>query len=368
MKIASLARKEMVQLIRDRTLLAIMVYMFTADIYIAGSVSMEVSNVPIAVRDLDRSLASRLLIERFQPPYFRLRAHLERERAVERALNDGTAAMVLVIPEDFSARLEQRRPAEVQMLADGTNSNLALIAMGYAGEIVARFSSDYGGAEVAATIPQVEARTRVLFNPNLEHELLMPLTELLIAVTLIAILLSSTSFVREKEDGTIEQIRVAPIRAWELIVAKLIPVVVVSLVAIALSLILIIEPVFHVPIRGSLLLFFAASLLHVAVVSSIGLALATIAENMMQALLATIFVLAPMLFLSGSFTPIESMPAALRKVTYISPLRYYFEIGRGIFLKGSTLAELWPQFAALFFMGLLLYGATFGRFRRRYLM
>jgi len=369
-RLASLVRKEFLQFSRDWVILAILLYSFTVDIYlVTKGFNLEVRRTPVAICDLDRSQASRELIEKFRLPYFRPEAFVLEEAKVKDLLNRGKVTMALVIPPRFSQYLQEGRQAKVQLIVDGTHSNSALIAMGYAARIIEAYSrqiilENWGltpkGLEL---LPRVDLRYRIWFNPNLESEYFMGITELLSVITMISILLPAAALVREKEYGTIEQLLVTPLRPHEIMLAKIIPMGVITFLATFLAIFTVLEPLFGIPMRGNLWLFFLATFVFVFTSSGLGLFLASISKSLSEVILLTLLIIAPILFLSGSWTPYEAMPFWMKRITYLSPLKYFLEIGFSVFLKGLGFQALWKEFVGLLVLGSLAFLLGVVKFR-----
>lgn len=363
----SLIRKEFLQFFRDPALLFIVLWGFTGIIYLdASAFDLEMKRIALAVYDLDRSRASRELIDRLRMPYFRGIGTVEREEEIRRLLDSGKAFLVLVIPQGFSRRLAEGNEARVQVLIDGTISNGALVAMGYAIQIVGQYTREIKPEVQTLRIPSVEAKVRVRFNQNLQSEYFTSLTELFTVITMIAILLPAAAMVREKEHGTVEQLLVAPLRIWEIMLAKILPMGVIVLGGTFLGLILVVQGIFHVPLRGNLLLFFFVTAIYVFTTSGLGLGIAALSRTLAEAILMTLLILTPMLFLSGTWTPLEAMPSWMRVITLLSPLRYYLELGFGILLKGMGLWSLWDTLLGLALLGGLIFALGALRFRRSF--
>lgn len=362
-----LIRKEFLQFSRDPALLFIVLWGFTGIIYLeASAFDLEMKRIAMAVYDLDRTRASRELIDQFRRPYFRLIGAVEREEEVRSLLDSGRAFLVLVIPPGFSRRLAEGNGARVQFLIDGTISNGALVAMGYADQILERYAREIKPGMRFLKIPSVEVKARVRFNPNLQSEYFTALTELFVVITMVAILLPAAAMVREKEHGTVEQLLVTPLRPWEIMLAKILPMGAIVLAGAFLGLTLVVHGVFHVPLRGSLLLFFFVTAIYVFTTSGLGLGIAVLSRTLAEAILMTLLVLAPMLFLSGSWTPFEAMPSWMQRITILSPLRYYLELGFGILLKGAGLGVLWDKLLGLSLLGGLIFAVSALRFRRSF--
>ncbi len=370
-RLAGLVRKEFIQFFRTRPLVVLVVWTIAIEIAICGyAITYDVTHVPLAVRDLDGSPASRELVARFaRTEYFDARFHPGSAREMDDLLERGRVTMGLVVPPDFSRRLGQGLPATVQLLLDGSNSNSALIALGYGDRIVGAYARELAwrrlgrAGERPAIAPGVRNERRAWYNPalrSIDFEIVAMLT---LGVMLIAVILPAAGLASEKEAGTIEQLLVMPFRPWELMLGKVVPTFVVSLASLGLALWL--PWWFGVPIRGSLLLFFALSALFLFSSLGLGLLVGTLAQNLQQALLLAFFVVFPVMVVSGTLVPVESMPAPVQLLSRLSPLRYYHEIGLGIFLKGVGLDALWPDALAMGLLGAALFGLGLWRFGTR---
>jgi ABC-2 type transport system permease protein len=368
-----MTRKELVQLYRDFILLFFVAYTFTVDIYLAGSgVSLQLNRAAIAVHDSDHSFASRELIHRFRPPYFHLKGEVSNPREVMTMLDEGHALMVLDVPPRFEESLLRGEATGVQLQIDATHSVLGFLGASYAAQIVGEYGLEAGlareglNAADLETVPRIEDRHRVWFNPNQDDGWFMSISELLNIITLFAILLPAAAMVREKERGTVEQLLVSPLTSFQIMFPKVVAMTAVILLATTISLFLVLKPVFHVPFKGSLLLFFAVTTLYVFTTAGLGLFAATIARNLAQAGMMTILILAPMIFLSGAWTPPEAMPVWLRQGMLISPLHYYMDASFAILLKGAGLSIIWDSILGIIVLGSLLFGFGLWRFRRQF--
>lgn len=365
--------KEWLQLSRDLILLCFIAYAFTIDVYLAGSgVSLQLNQAAIAVRDASHSQSSRELIHRFREPYFRRVGEVDGAREGMRMLDDGEAIAVLDIPGDFERALERGESTSVQLQVDATHSVLGFLASSYAAQIVGQYGLDIGlvragiGSAGDAMVPRIDSRHRVWFNPNQNDEWFMSISEMLTVVTLFAILLPAAAMVREKERGTVEQLLVSPLTSFQIMIPKVVAMTVVILVGVILSLMLVLKPIFHVPFKGSPMLFLAVTTLYVFTTAGLGLFAATIARNLAQAGMMTILILAPMIFLSGAWTPPEAMPSWLRVGMKFSPLHYYMDVVFGILLKGARLEELWRSILGILVLGGVVFGFGLWRFRRQF--
>jgi ABC-2 type transport system permease protein len=369
-RLAAMIRKEWSQLLRDVPILLILLWAFTGAIFTGGhGISSEIRDYPIVVLDLSRSPASRELLSRFRAPYFKVVAYLGGDRELVAALDAGRASLAIVIPSDFERRAREGG-ARFQVIMDGTQSTSATIA----GAHIARIAHDYGvellegrrgamGAR-AASIPQIDARIRVEYNPNLLETWFSSLLEVLNQVTMLSMLLAAAAMVREREHGTVEHLLVSPLRPAELFVAKVVPVVVLVPLAALGSLLGIVHGVFGTPIRGSVALFYAVSVLYVFAMASLGLALAGVARNLGQAMMMLLLVLYPMMLLSGAFTPPESMGPLMRYGGLLSPARHYIDLGYQVLFKGNGLRLVWPDIAGIVVLGVALFIISIRRFAR----
>jgi ABC-2 type transport system permease protein len=365
--------KELLQLLRDPVLLFVILYGFTADIYNAGSgVTLQLTNASMVVQDLDRSAASRELVSRFLPPEFSIGYQITRDSEAAQLLDDGDALLVLTIPPQFERDLLAGHKTHVQMQIDATNSVLGFLAYSYGTQIISSYALEAGiqsaglGAGAASLAPVVDNRVRVWFNPNQNDAWFMSISELLNVITAFSILLPAAAMVREKERGTIEQLLVSPLTPIQVMLPKTLAMMLVIQLGVVISLLTVLVPVFHVPIQGSLPLFFCITTLYIINLSGLGLFIATVTRNLAQAAMLSILVLAPMIFLSGIWTPPEAMPAAVRALTVFSPLYYYMDACYGILLKGADLRVLWDSVLGIVVLGCFTVGFGLWRFRRQF--
>jgi ABC-2 type transport system permease protein len=370
--ILALIRKQFIEIRTSPQLRALTLFAPLMQLLLFGyAASLDVGSISLAVVDYDRSAQSRELIGSFvNSGYFKLAGYLDRYDEADTVLERGTARIVIVIPPGFSDRLLARRTVPVQALIDGADANTAAIAAGYAGGIIAGYSGKIllqtggPGGGIARSAGGVNAETRVWYNPDLKsRRYFIPgvLGLLLLMTTVIA---SSTSIVKERETGTLEQLVVSPIKPYQIIIGKLAPFTVTAGITL-MNLLIIAALVFHVTMRGNLLLFVLLTMIFLITVLGLGLFVSTISKTQQQASFTTsFFILPPFLFLSGFSFPIESMPGWIQPLTYLVPLRYYLVILRGIFLKGVGLEVLWPHLLALLAYGVVVFAASFLRFRK----
>lgn len=365
--------KEFLQLMRDVVLIVFIIYAFTADIYLAGSgVSLQLREAAMYFIDNDRSASSRELLSRFMSPDFSIKGEAESPAHAMKLLDQGDAMAVLDIPPFFEKSILSGEHTGVQIQIDTTNSALGFLASSYAQQITGRFGLEKAMERMGAIggstgkLPVIIDDHRVWFNPNQNDQWFMSISELLTIITLFSVLLPGAAMVREKERGTVEQLLVSPLTSFQIMFPKVLAMTTVILIGCSISLFFIIKGVFHAPVKGSLLLFFAVTGLYVFTTAGLGLFISTVARNLAQVGMMTVLVFTPMLFLSGAWTPPEAMPAWMRTVMYISPLHYYIDTGFGILLKGAGLKILWDDLLEMALLGSFIFGMGMWRFRKQF--
>ncbi|HEY9145506.1 MAG TPA: ABC transporter permease [Thiobacillus sp.] len=372
-RLAVMTAKEIRQLLRDPVLLSFMAFIFTVNIYLQGSsVSMQLNRAPMVVQDADHSAASRDLIYRFRPPYFRLDGEVGSSREAIRLLDRGEVMLSLDIPAQFQEALRKGESVSVQLQVDATQPLPGFLASSYAARIVGQFSLESALEREGLTpadlenVPVVIDDQRVRFNPNQKDTWFMPISELMEGITLFAILLPAAAMVREKERGTVEQLLVSPLTPFQIVFPKVIAMTIVILLGMSLSLLTVLGPLFQVPMQGSLPLFYAVTTLYIFTNAGLGLFVATIARNQAQVGLLSLLILAPILLLSGLWTPPEAMPGWMRWATLASPMRHYIDVSYGILLKGAGLDLLWDSVLAIGILGTLIFAFGMRRFRGQF--
>jgi ABC-2 type transport system permease protein len=360
-RVFEMVRKEFRQIFRDPRMRRVIFVAPMIQLIVFGyAVSTDIRNTSTIVVDHDRTQRSRELIEAFTASgYFRIVEASAEPRDVVAALDHGRAIVGVVIPRGFTADVEGEAGADVQILIDGTNSNTALLARGYAERIVQQFGARIAGADASQTVALDE---RAWFNPDLASRNYNVPAVIGVIIMLVSLLLTALAVVREREIGTLEQLQVSPLTPGELIAGKTIPFGLIGLAD--LTFITIVALLwFNVPFRGALPLLFGASVLYLLPALGAGLLISTISNTQQEAFMATFLLFMPTILLSGFMFPVSSMPEVFQWVTLLNPLRHYLEIIRGVFLKGTGLVELWQQHLALLLMGPLVLWFAARRFR-----
>jgi drug efflux transport system permease protein len=364
-RLLCLVRKEFLELRQNPRLFGIVIVAPIIQLTMLGyAASTDVRDVPVVVADGDRSPASRTLIARFDAsPYFTIVDTVTTVREIDRYLQRGDAWIALAIPAGYGSAVQSGTPVALQVIADGSDSNSTTVALGYATALVGEYAASVRPS--AAAEGAIDLRVRVWFNSQLESRFFMIPGVLALLLLLVTANLAAMAIVREKELGTLEQLNVTPLRRWELIVGKLLPYGVIGLVDVLLVTAVAVFW-FEVPMRGSVALLLAMSLVYVLSTLGLGLFISTISDTQQQAMMtATFFFLTPMIYLSGFIFPIENMPRVIQYATYLMPLRYFLVIVRGIFLKGIGLDLLWPQAAAMAAWGAIVLALAVMRSRKR---
>jgi len=359
-RIVALIKKEFQQLRRDRKMRVMVLVAPVLQIILLGyAANMDVERVPLGVYDLDQGVRSRELVDQFlNSGYFVLAAQAKSYGDLDTFFMDGRTEVNLAIPRNFSRDVDSGTGAALQLSADGAISSSATIALSYASSIVARYGSS---GMPAVTAPEI----RAWYNPELKTRLFMVPGVLALLLMMFTLIFTSLSVVKEKEMGTIEQLVVTPLRPTELIIGKLVPFALVSMV-MSVLVVLAAAIVFGIFPRGSIVLLLSLCLVFILSTLGLGLFVSTIAANQQQAMFFSIFFfMFPMTILSGFVFPIENMPAWIKPITYLLPLRYFFVIVRGIYLKGDGMRQLWPQALALLTIGITVISVSVLRFKKR---
>lgn len=364
-RIKTLIWKEFVQVRRDKSMLPMLLFMPIIQLLVFGYVAGgDVRNMPMAVVDSDHTITSSRIVSAFtQSGYYTLVATPVDDAAMKQSIDSGEAQVALVIPRGLEADVQAKRPTQIGVIVDGSDSRVSQVAAGYAQGIIANLTTRL--YPTGATAPGgVDAQLRVLYNPT------MRTVNTMVPSLLAFILLVSTStvmsqaIVKERELGTLEQLFVTPISRSDYLLGKLLPYVAIGIVQIVIIFVVGIAW-FRVPFRGSVFVLALGLLLFMLSTLGLGMITSLTARTRQEAQQTSMFLQLPNMMLSGFMFPIEAFPRILYFVTFFVPLRYILVILRANFLKGSSFAALLPQFAAmaLFAVGLFLLGLS--RFRKQ---
>jgi ABC-2 type transport system permease protein len=364
LRIKAIVKKELIQIWRDPLSLAMAFLMPIILLFIYGyAITFDIDKISTVVFDRDNSSLSREFVNQFhESGYFRVHSYVDSYRELDPYLDAGRAKVAIVIPEDFSKNIRRGLNTQVEVLVDGSDSNTATIAQGYALVIAESFSQRIRGIKIT---PLIDSRSRVWYNSELKSRNFIIPGLIAIIMAVIIALLTSLTIAREWDRGTMEQLISTPVKTPELILGKLIPYFLIgftdTIVAIFMSTLL-----FHVPLRGSVTLLLALSSIFLFGGLSFGILISIAGRTQLvasQAALITSFL--PAFLLSGFIFSISNMPKPLQIVTYFIPARYFVTILKGIFLKGSTLKVLLPETLLLSIFAVLIFVAANRKFRKR---
>ena len=364
-RVKQMVIKEFIQIFRDKRMKAIVFVIPLLQTMVFGyAVTMDVNNIPTAVYDLDRSYESRELVRRLTASgYFEVLYSPRSPAEVRDLLERSKVTFALQIDRGFSSDLKRRKPAYLQVLVDGTDSNTGIVALDYANRIIGTYLRNLSAAG-PASMARIDLRPRAWYNPELKSKNYNVPGVIAMVIMLTSLLLTSMAVVREREIGTMEQLMVTPLQPMELILGKTIPFAIIAFFEMVLVTVFGVL-FFDIPIRGSLVILPLSTAIYLLSILGIGLVISTLAKSQQQALMSTFLFYMPAVLLSGFMFPIENMPPIFQYMTYLNPLRYFLIIIRGLFLKGNGLDILWPQMAVLLLIGVIVITFSALRFRKR---
>jgi ABC-2 type transport system permease protein len=356
--------KELWSLARDPIMLVLIVYMFTGSIYVAATAVPEtLHKAPIAIVDEDGSPLSARIASAFYPPRFDSPAMIALP-TIDAGMDVGGYTFVLDIPPNFQRDVLAGKSPAIQLNVDATRMSQAFSGNNYIQQMVLGEVNEFVDRYRRSVVPPVDLALRVRFNPNLEQSWFGALMEILNNVTLLSIILTGAALIREREHGTIEHLLVMPVTPFEIMLAKIWSMGLVVLAASAVALVVIVQVVLRVPIEGSLTLFLVGASLLLFATTSMGIFMATLARSMPQFGMLAVLILLPLLLLSGSLTPRESMPVFVQNAMLTMPTTHFVALGQAILFRGAGFGVVWPQFLALAAIGAVFFAISLNRFRK----
>ena len=369
-RIKAILIKEFKQIFRDPRMKTVIFITPLIQIILFGyAANKDINYVPTAIFDRDNTKESRELLRQFTySKYFVPEHYIFNNKEQNDVLDKGLASVVIHIDRGFGRDVNAGKDAAIQLAFDGTDSNTAMIVMGYAGAIVSNYQYNTLKRDAVETgsitdIPSVDLRDRAWFNGNLVSRNYYLPGVIATIVTMMSLMLTAMAIVKEKEIGTMEQLIVSPLEPIELILGKLIPFAILALIQITLITILGVLW-FHIPLRGSIILLLFSTCIYLFTTLGIGLFISTVSSTQQEAMMSVFLFYMPTVLLSGFAYPIANMPKAIQWFTFLNPLRYFLVIIRGIFLKGVGLEILWAQLVPLLFMGFIVITLSAFRFRK----
>jgi ABC-2 type transport system permease protein len=371
-RIVQMLRKEFIQTLRDPRTRWMLVGPPIIQMLVFGyAATLDVKHVELAILDLDNTQESRDLISSFSASrYFDVKTYAARREQLRDGIDRGDVLAALEIDSGFAQRLRNGRGATVQVLVDCSNSNTALVALGYLNQIGVRFAQRYqldslqrAAPQLVSFLPQADLQIRPWFNEGLESRWYFVPSVIGNLTLIMVMMLTAFAVVREREIGTLEQVMVTPIRRWEFILGKTIPFFLIGCFdATIISLVGTLW--FGVPFRGNLGVLAIGVVAFIFASLGLGLLISTISVTQQQAMITSFFFTMPMITLSGFATPISSMPRFFQELTYLNPMRYVMVVLRSVYLKGVGLDILWPQVAAMAASAVLLLSISVLRFHK----
>jgi ABC-2 type transport system permease protein len=377
-RIVHIFKKEMIQIFRDKRMRMLVFLPPVVQLIVFGyAATTDVKHILLAALDEDRTTVSRDFVQKFESGgYFSVTRYLSSPAEADVLMDDGTVDAFLYIPKGFEKAVKSGASADVLIVVDGTNSNVASVTLGYVNMIVNGYSQNIlldkitrlRGIRTDSSVPLTVASAalvqRTWFNEDLESRNYFIPGIVALLLTLIAVMMTSMAIVKEREVGTMEQLIVTPVRSIELITGKLLPFAVIGYIDVAL--ITAIGTLwFGVPLKGSIVLLFFSTGLFLLPALGVGLFISTISATQQEAMMSTFLFFFPAMLMSGFIFPIDSMPRVMQILTYVDPMRYMIRILRGIFLKGLGVSYLWGDLLGLLLLGIAVITFAAMRFRKR---
>ncbi len=339
--------KELLLFLRSYGLAAVVVLVFTADVYIAGSgIVMDAKNVSVGVVDRSEGVLSKKIIAHLHQPEFQAPRFYFSDRELNRAIFNKEIMLGIVFASDFEKEHLRERSPHIDVLLDSTAASQSFMALSYLQNIVFDVNK--------IDIP-IEIKIHKLFNQNTTNAYFMALTELLSVITLLSVILTAVVFVKEKESGTWDMMLLMPVNPKLTILAKSLSQVIIIMFGVMLSVGIVLFGAFDIPLNGSLWAFFALTFFYAFTSAGIGLFVASLSQNTIQVGQFSIVIMMPLIFLSGAWTPIHAMHPVLQYLSSLSPLRYYIEGSESIFFRGTPFIDLLPYFAGVIGVGSILF-------------
>jgi len=339
--------KEIVSFMRSLALVVVILYSFTADIYIAGAgMQIKPRNVVIGYVDASGGGVSQKILSHFHLPEFVAPKRYFSQKALTQAIFDKEVLVGLIFDSDFAKRYREGKTTKINVLIDATAASQSLTTLSYLQNIILDFQKQ--------NIPLV-IQSHKLFNQNADNHSFMALTELLSMITLMSVILTAIVFVKEKEDGTWDIMLLMPVNPKIIILAKSASQVFIVTFGVVLSVGFVLLSAFDTPLNGSFWSFILLTVLYGFSSAGIGLFVAAISKDVMQVAQLSVVIMMPLIFLSGAWTPIYAMHPVFQKLSLFSPLRYYIEGSESIFYRGTAFMDLWPYFTGVTLLGIVLY-------------
>jgi len=339
--------KELLSFLRSVMLVAVVLYSFTLDIYVAGSgIQIKPRNVVVGYVDETGGGISQKILTRLHKPEFRPAVQFLSQKALSQAIFNKKVMVGIVFDADFEKQYREGKTAQLNLLLDATAASQSLTTLAYLQNIIFDFQS--------MDLP-LEIKSHKLFNENADNHSFMALTELLSLITMLVIILTAIVFVKEKEEGTWDIMLLMPVDPKIIILAKSLSQVLIVMAGVLIALGFVVFGQFDTPLNGSFWAFMLLTFFYAFSSAGIGLFVAAVSKNVMQVAQLSIIIMMPLIFLSGAWTPVYAMHPVFQKLSLFSPLRYYIEGSESIFYRGTAFVDLLPYFSGVLTLGALLY-------------
>ena len=363
LNIYNLSIKELKTLFYDKVMVLLVIYSFSFAIYIGGTqTSTELRNASIAFVDSDKSTLSYRIIDSFMKPRFNTPAVISYDD-VNAKLDSGYYTFVILIPANFEKDVLAGKSPDILANIDATRMTQAGIGSGYIQNIISQEVQTFlKGTYDSSVNPQIVSRYK--YNPNLTSMWFGSINEIINNIVMISILLSGAALVREREHGTIEHLMVMPLRAFEIMLSKILSTCLVVLVCVSFSLLVVIELILKIPLSGSVPLYLLCTFLVLFATTSMGVFMGTIVKNMPQLGMIFILTILPLMLLSGSITPYESMPMILQDLMKLMPTSHFVDLSQAILFKGASISIIWEKMLIIFIIGVVFFVSTLALFKR----
>ena len=356
LNIYHLTLKELKTLFFDKVMLFFVFYSFSFSIYIGGTAtSSEIHNATIAFVDQDRSSLSARIIDGFYKPRFKTPDIIDFYH-IDTTMDEGIYTFVVVIPPEFEKNILAGNAPDIQVNIDATRMSQASLGASYIQNIITQEISTFLGSNSSTINPSLISRYK--YNPSLESMWFGSITKVIDNIVMISILLAGAAIIREREHGTLEHLLVMPLNAYEIMSAKILSACLVVLLSVAFSLTVVLQMILQIPIQGSIPLFMFATLTVLFATTSMGIFIGTIVKNMPQMGMIFILVVLPLMMLSGSITPFESMPQTIQYIMQLMPTSHFVNLSQAILFKGAGLSIVWKQIFIIFIIGSVFFTLT----------
>jgi ABC-2 type transport system permease protein len=369
-RMLTMIKKEFKQIFRDKPMMAIIFVVPLVQLLIMSfAITVDVKHIKLVIADLDNSKLSRDIVNSFgNTDRFDIVGHTRDLNQIKDQFKEWQTQMALIIPTNFARDLQRNLKPQIQLSVDGVDGNSAGVALGYASGILSQFGLNHmihpKRRQILKDTHIVTMEERMWYNLDLSSKQYMVPGIAVVLLTILPMMLSAMSLVREKEIGTLEQLMVTPLKKHQLLLGKLIPFLILSFIELTILIIVAIF-VFNIPMVGSFGLLAFLAFLYLFTTLGLGIFISTMTNSQQQAMFFAWFIMVFMILMSGFFIPIENMPETLRKLTYLNPMRYFLYIVRDIFQKGSSLQYLYKDAIPMAFYGIAIFSFSVLKFQKR---